>query len=300
MKQRLAAFLLLLGLCGLASVSYAGWADWWLTPEQRAAKAYEREDIEELTKVAPTADWRGIGEYESGDFAKSAKTFSEAAAQHRLAGDDSALNDALYNQGVSQVQNGQYQEAIDNFDTVISRDPTYADAIHNRDIAEKLLQMQQQPESQSGDGDQGEQQNGEQQQQTDSGQQQSDSGESSESDGGEQSETQGQQQADQSNNQNGDEEADQQQVGSQKSEQDQRDAEQALAAEAANDSEADAQNEPTSSDSDSAELPMSEADQAAEQLLRRIPDDPAGLLRRKLQQSHVSDFPDVGDAREPW
>lgn len=299
MTHLVAASLLLLGLCGFSSASFAGWADWWLTPEQRAEKAYEREDIDELTKVAPTTDWRGIGEYESGDFAKSANTFSEAAAEHRLAGDDTALNDALYNQGVSQVQNGSYQEAIDNFDTVISRDPSHADAIHNRDIAEKLLQLQQQTEPQSGDGEQGEQQNGEQQQ-TDSEQQQSDSGQPSESNDSEQSENQSEQQADQSSNQNDGEQDAQQQAAPQPSEQDQRDAEQALAAEAASNSEANEQNEQMSSDSDSVELPMSEADQAAEQMLRRIPDDPAGLLRRKLQQSHISDFPDVGDAREPW
>ena len=48
------------------------------------------------------------------------------------------------------------------------------------------------------------------------------------------------------------------------------------------------------------ERPLSEGEQATEQLLRRIPDDPAGLLRRKLEQSHRSEYPEVRDAREPW
>jgi len=48
------------------------------------------------------------------------------------------------------------------------------------------------------------------------------------------------------------------------------------------------------------EEPLTESQQATEQWLRQIPDDPSGLLRRKLQQSHRNDYPSVQDLREPW
>jgi Ca-activated chloride channel family protein len=51
---------------------------------------------------------------------------------------------------------------------------------------------------------------------------------------------------------------------------------------------------------ESMQRPLTESEQATEQLLRRIPDDPAGLLRRKLEQSHRSEYPEVRDADEPW
>ena len=44
----------------------------------------------------------------------------------------------------------------------------------------------------------------------------------------------------------------------------------------------------------------SEGEQATEQWLRRIPDDPAGLLRARLLQTHRDDYPEVGDGDEPW
>ena len=48
------------------------------------------------------------------------------------------------------------------------------------------------------------------------------------------------------------------------------------------------------------EEPLTESEQATEQWLRRIPDDPAGLLRRKLEQSHRIEYPEVRNAQEPW
>jgi len=38
---------------------------------------------------------------------------------------------------------------------------------------------------------------------------------------------------------------------------------------------------------------MTEREQATEQWLRQIPDDPDGLLRRKLLQNHRSEYPNV-------
>ncbi len=82
-------------------------ADWWQTPEQKAIEALNSGDSETLLKVAPSDDWRGVGEFEAGDFGAAAKTFGNTAINHALNGDQQAENDALYNQGVSQVRNGQ-------------------------------------------------------------------------------------------------------------------------------------------------------------------------------------------------
>lgn len=299
------------GLCLTLSASlwsasvWSAWSDWWQTPEQHAAEALSSGDLETLKKIAPTQDWQGVGEYKEGNYQSAIDTFGESAIQHRLDGDKSAENDALYNQGVSQARNAQYQEAIDSFSTVLERDPDYADAEHNKSIAEQLLELQEQQEqeqqqqnSENGESDNSSE-NGEQQNQSDEGEQQpSDGDEQSESEEGEPSDSQNAPQSDNSGEQSGSGEQ-QADPANQDEEQDRRDAEQALAAEAASEQQQNDQNESADS-TELVESPMSEADQAAEQLLRRIPDDPAGLLRRKLEQSHRSEFPEVGNAAEPW
>jgi len=45
---------------------------------------------------------------------------------------------------------------------------------------------------------------------------------------------------------------------------------------------------------------LTEREQANEQWLRQIPDDPAGLLQRKIQNRHLTDFPKVIDSDKPW
>jgi len=45
---------------------------------------------------------------------------------------------------------------------------------------------------------------------------------------------------------------------------------------------------------------LTEQQQATEQWLRQIPDDPAGLLQRKLQNRHMTDYPEVRDSAKPW
>jgi len=45
---------------------------------------------------------------------------------------------------------------------------------------------------------------------------------------------------------------------------------------------------------------LTEQEQATEQWLRQIPDDPAGLLQRKLQNRHMTDYPEVRDSAKPW
>ena len=46
--------------------------------------------------------------------------------------------------------------------------------------------------------------------------------------------------------------------------------------------------------------PLGEREQASEELLRRIADDPAGLLRQKIFLNHRIEYPEVEDAVRDW
>jgi Ca-activated chloride channel family protein len=305
------------------TVAIAAWEDWWRTPEQRAARAFVQGDNEALIDTAPNISWKGIAQFRAEDYDAASATFGEAARQLQLDGAVTAANRARYNQGVSEVRAGRYQQAIDQFDAVLGADPDFEDAVHNRGIAEQLLQMQEQQQS-SPDNQEGGQQ-GDPQQQGEQGQQQGNAGsnaDKSEQQGepngtrqGDQPTAQqdgqqsGEQAARQRNDQttstaDGEAESADQPVPAQSPEDQAQAAEQArqaLAAEAAAQADEDKQsNGQNLADGQADERPMTEGEQATEQLLRRIPDDPAGLLRRKLEQSHRSEYPEVRDAVEPW
>lgn len=301
----------------LSSAASADWKDFWKTPEQRALQDYEEGEYETLLRDAPDEGWTGLGQFQSENYPEASESFGARAAELREAGDIDAANRALYNQGVSDVMAGQFEQAIERFDQVLAEDPELNEALVNRNIAEELLKLQQQNESdQNGEqgesGEQGEQgesgdqqseesQDGEQSQQSESGDGEQTGDPSADSQSPENAE-QSEQESSSSNSQDSENEDDAAEQSEAERQQEADEAREALAAEAAEQGDQDQQGEGSErvDASSVTERPMSEEEQATEQLLRRIPDDPAGLLRRKLEQSHRNEYPEVRNAVEPW
>jgi len=151
---------------------------------------------------------------------------------------------AIYNQGNALAQLGRYADAIEQYDQVLSRQPDHADAAFNKALVEELLQQQQQ--SSQSDQQQQEQQ---QQQQQDSEQEDQQSQDQGSEEQEQSSEQEQESEAQPDQERESEQEREQQQVSETETEQAQRDEEQ----------------------------------EALEQWLRRVPDDPGGLLRRKFQ-----------------
>jgi len=287
LPRRVTSLLILILWCVYSAAAYAqSWQDLWLTPQQQAERLWEKQDHAGLRQHA-NPRWQGVGDYGAGEHEAAAQRFSDF--------DDV---DSRYNQATALTQAGKYAAAIELFDGILSEQPEYKKAAHNRDIAEQLQQLQQQQENQSDNPEQNNEENGEQQ---DSGQQESEQQESEQQESGQQ----------QDNRDNATQQDDQQQEA-QSEQRDQTDAEQQAAADAEQaEAEQAAAEQATAADDTGAEAaeqqsiaateePLTEDQQATEQWLRRIPDDPAGLLRRKLQRSHAAEYPDVGDSKTPW
>lgn len=195
---------------------------------------------------------------ENGDAERAAESFDDpawqAAARYRAGQFEASLHaleghqdvEAAYNRGNALARLGRFEDAIQAYDQALDLNPEHDDALFNRKLIEDLMDQQQQQQSQTGENqDQQNQQN---------------------------------QQQDQQQNQ--------QSAGNQK---DERNPDSAQDEQRGNLNESDDREESDSRDDDKAgedivrsDMTDSEAQQAVDQWLRVIPDDPGGLLRRKF------------------
>jgi Ca-activated chloride channel family protein len=310
-RQLLPIFIIGLSAGLFPTLVLSDWSDWWRTPEQRALKTYESGDHAALIENSPNENWTALGQFQSEDFSGASSSFAKSRKALQGANNTSAATTALYNQGVSDVLSGEYQQAIEHFDKVLSESPEFADAQHNRDIATKLLELEEKQEnSQDQQGEEGE--NGEQGEEGKQGDQNSEPSDAEQSQDDEPSEegsdgesgSEADSESNPGDSSSGEEESESSEADSASEEQKRLEEEQArkaLAAEALQEQLGNAEDaQQMMEQAVESEQPLSESEQATEQILRRIPDDPRGLLRRKLEQSHRNEFPEVRDAIESW
>ncbi len=232
------------------------WSAWWQRPDQRAYQLLQQDRAEDAAAGFQDPQWRGSAHFRARDFAAAARDFGQGAT---------AIDH--YNRGNALARAGQLDQALAAYDEALQLNPELEDAQFNRQLVEQLMQEQSQDadssdEAQSGDpGEDGDpSESGESRQAGESSPSDAASGESSEpSEPGEAAED-GQaadgQAGEESDAQTA--EADAAETGTPE--------DQSAAAQAA--TEQDARDQ--------------EAEIAVEQWLRRIPDDPGGLLRRKF------------------
>ena len=200
-------------------------------------------------------DQRGFQALRGGEPEKAATLFDDrqwqSVAQYRSGDYISSLTGFQSNPGVTGRYNeanslarlSEYGAAITLYQQVLSAQPNHQDATFNKELVERLLQEQQQAEQQ---------QNQDQQNQANN--------ENSDSEQNDQSEDQEQSDQDQDS-----EQSDQEQQDESTSEQENQQGDEQQMAEAEQD-----------------DATRDEKREALEQWLRRVPDDPGGLLRRKF------------------
>ncbi len=230
------------------------WDDLWFNKNQQAQRALNEGSAADAAALFEDTEWRGVARYRAGDYAGSAAEFAESGDARNL-----------YNLGNAMAQQGELDAAIDAYEQVLEMEPGNEDARYNLDFVRNLKEQQEQ------------QQQGDDQQST-----QNPGGE------GQQSDSEGEQ------NQEGSEGAAESQEsepseGSQREEQMSEEDLEALQEElrrAAEEAEQGQQPEQLT-EAELAELrQQQEQQQAMEQWLRRIPDDPGGLLRRKFRYQY--------------
>ena len=255
--------------------------NFWQTRDQRGAQALEDGDSKTAATLFEDPAWRGTAQYADEQWLKAADSFGR--------GSDA---DSLYNQGNALAKAGELNRALEAYDQSLALEPNASDALRNRELVEQLLQQQENQQSKGGDeGEQGEDDQSAQQDQqgstagsqgNDSQQQSSNDadsaapqeGDDSDSDSAEQNEgsSDSQSEGDPNNGQQTGGESGAEGVGA---------GQDALSEEMQ--AKLDAQTQEQMGKFDAG----LEKQQALEQWLRRVPDDPGGLLQRKFRYETI-------------
>ena len=291
----------------------------WSSPDQKAMRAFNNGDSETAAREFTQPDWKASAYYRSGDFESAVRTL-----------EDTDSSDGLYNKANALAKLGRYEEAIKAYDRALELDESNADAKYNREQVKQALQEQQQQqgsqqqddqqqdgedqesqESQQQDGQQqdsqkqdGQQQDAEQQQQQKDSESQSENNESDEqqqSSQGKPQENDEQQAQEQLKQRDAEAEAEQQKKEEQQYQQEQKEQQQSDT-EASQEQEVehrDSEEEAMDIEVNPTQASITEQEKATEQWLKRIPDDPGGLLRRKFHYQYKQ-IPNQTDSEQPW
>jgi len=229
------------------------WQAWWQNNDQRANQLFEQGDHAAAAELFDDPDWKASSNYRAGDYAAALDTWEQLESEA-----------AAYNHANALAKLGRLDDALAAYDRLLQQNSAHEDARYNKQAIEEFLKNQQ-SQQQGQQGEQQQQQQGQQgdQQQQQSGQGETQSEESEQAAGSRQDQPEsGAQDRQQAQQQDGQDDTEQQQSAKQ---------EQANAAE-----------QQAAESETMAELDQQMSEQAAEQWLRKIPDDPGGLLRRKF------------------
>jgi len=241
--------------------SYAlEWKDLWQTQDQQAQQSFKQGNYQQAAEQFGDPQWKAASQYKAGQFEKTSETLNQDASAT-----------GLYNKGNALAQTGKLAEAIAAYKKSLEIDPENEDAKYNKALVEKEQEKQKQSEQDN-------------QQQGDESQNAEDDAEKKDQQGEQSDQSEEQQDGQQSEQDSeSDSKPDDQQESAEEKESEQSEAEQAEAEQQQQDEKETEQQQAQQADPDAE---YDESEQANEQWLNRIPDDPAGLLKRKFKYQY--------------
>lgn len=271
------------------------WSQLWRNQNQRAVEQLKNNQAQTAATQFTDPKWKAAALYKAGEYQQALEIYN------KLENPDS---ESLYNKANTLAKLGNIEQAIKTYDEVLQQASDHKDAKYNRDLLKQ--QQQQKQQSQQGDKNSQDQQQQDQNQQSDQQQQsqnqQQQAGQqqpSQQDNNNEQGQQQNQSRQNQAQNQPSQAAEQQQQQQAEKNNAEKKQAEQQAQQDQDNNQAEpeSAQRQPQQSEQ------QTEQQQATEQWLRRIPDDPGGLLRRKFRyqaQQRQYQQPDDTNGQAQW
>jgi Ca-activated chloride channel family protein len=128
-------FCLLPLLLALPQPSYAfDFQDLWLRPDQRGLHLLKQGHPAKAAQHFEDPQWQGVALYEAGDYAGAAQRFAEGNDAH-----------AHYNRGNALARSGELEAALDAYDQALERQPDLRPAQTNKALVESLLKQKNTP-----------------------------------------------------------------------------------------------------------------------------------------------------------
>ena len=268
--------ILLLCLLLPPDASASWWDDLWMRRDQQGYEALQEEDPQTAAGLFNDQRWRGVSHFRGQSFEDAISAFDSTQAKHA---------DDYYNLGNSLAYAGNIPEAIAAYENALALSPDHEDAAHNKSLLESMQgdpspnqSQQDQNQQNQSDSDKGQSSPSSQDAPQDS-QEPTESEQPSEASDEPQTHPEQQERSGQEN---------QQQDQSEPNEQtDQQAADSPAQAASQEDSQAN----------------QDRQRELIESLLRRVPDDPGGLLRQKFLYE-TRERSQAGqprqDSEEPW
>ena len=237
------------------------WRDLWLTKDQQAKVMMDKGQYKQAKDTFVRDDWRAASTYRAGDYEHAAQLFK-------------SLNqsDAYYNEGNALAHMGQYEQAIKAYDKTLTQDPKHQDALFNRQLLEQLLKKEKEKQKNQ------DKQNQDKQSQDKQDQDKQDQDKQDQDKQDQDKQDQDKQDQDKQDQDKQDQDKqDQDKQDQDKQDQDKQDQDKQNQKD---------QKKPTE-DAPANDEESRENQQAKDQWLRLIPDDPGGLLREKFLRDHL-------------
>jgi Ca-activated chloride channel family protein len=271
--------------------SYASvWDDAWQTKDQQAQKAFAQ-DPAKAAEIFEDSNWKASSLYRAEKYQQAADNFSvdtDASAKEQA--------ESLFNRGNALAHAGKLEEAIKAYEQSLALDSELADAKFNKALVEKLLQQQEQQDSdekESSDEQQDSDKQKDSDKKQDSDQQKSDQEKSNEQ---KDSDSKDSEQQDSEKKDSEKKSAEEKNKENTDSDKDQSQSEQEKKAKEEQEKKAKEEREKQAQQTQAENELSREEKQALKQWLNRIPDDPGGLLKRKfLYQYKQRDHQDEGE-----
>lgn len=236
------------------------WGELWSDPNSKASQYLDEGQAEEAAQLFTEPNWKAVASYRAKDFETASKLWSEQ---------NSAV--AQYNRGNALAQQGKLQEALMAYQKALELEPEHQDALFNKNIIENYIK-QNEPEKKSNNADCCNHQD-------ENTQDSQDNKSSSVEDSSQQNSQPDNEQASQDLPEDIDKNNAMDETQDSEGENDN-----AVDELASNDK---AVEEDSQQAAHLKEEGAQELDAVSEAWLRRIPDDPAGLLRAKLYLQHI-------------
>jgi len=268
--------------------------DFLLNKDQQAFKQFDKKP-QFASELFNDQNWKASSLYKAGDYQGALDLWSQT-------------NDAksLYNQGNALAKLNKLDDAINAYEKALEKQPDFEDAQFNKELVENMKQEQESSDQQDSENSDQEQSDSDQQKQEQQNNSPSDKNEDGDNSQNKQQDSQQQnkEQQEPSSAQNGEQNKDsdnpEQAAQTQEEKQKEQEMQQLKQQQAQNE-----QNKEKNNDEAKTSAPMSahdqEKQQAMQQWIERIPDDPGGLLRNKFLYQYKNRPQDSSaKERKPW